>query len=113
MGVLMKRTATALLAIAAIGLPLIALAQGDDAEKAFKDVMDKMHMSMSMDYAGDPDVHFVKSMIPHHQGAIDMARVVLAHGKDAQIRKLAEEVIKAQEGEIAMMREWLKKKGVQ
>ncbi|MFY8102187.1 MAG: DUF305 domain-containing protein, partial [Allorhizobium sp.] len=46
-----------------------------------------------------------------HQGAIDMANIVLEHGKDPEIRKLAEEVIKAQEGEIAMMKEWLAKNG--
>ena len=69
----------------------------------------KMHTDMDIVFTGNSDVDFVKGMIPHHQGAIDMAKVVLQHGKNAEIRKLAAEIIKAQEGEIAMMRGWLTK----
>jgi uncharacterized protein (DUF305 family) len=94
-----------------IAAPLLALAQNDDAEKAFKEVMDKMHMSMNMDYAGDPDVHFIKSMIPHHQGAIDMAEVELKYGKDPQAKAFAEKIIKAQKAEIDEMNAWLKEHG--
>ena len=57
-------------------------------------------------YSGDPDLDFVTQMIPHHQGAIDMAKVELKYGTTAEARKLAEGIIKAQEAEIALMTKW-------
>jgi uncharacterized protein (DUF305 family) len=68
---------------------------------------DRMHEGMAIDFTGNADIDFALGMIPHHQGAIDMARVVLEHGQDPQIRALAEEIIAAQEAEIAFLREWL------
>lgn len=79
--------------------------------EAFETANVKMHSDMAIDYTGNADVDFVRSMIPHHQGAIDMARVELEHGKDPELRKLAEEVIKAQEKEITDMRQWLEVNG--
>jgi uncharacterized protein (DUF305 family) len=76
---------------------------------AFMEANMKMHAGMEIAYTGDADVDFIRGMIAHHQGAIDMARVVLEHGKDAEVKKLAQEIITAQEGEIAWMTEWLAK----
>ncbi|MXQ14171.1 CopM family metallochaperone [Microvirga makkahensis] len=85
---------------------------GSPATKAYRDANAKMHRDMDIAYTGDSDIDFVRGMIPHHQGAIDMAKVALRHAKDEQIRKWATDVIREQEREIAEMQAWLKKKGV-
>lgn len=77
--------------------------------QAFEAANAKMHKDMQIHYTGNADVDFVRGMIAHHQGAIDMAKVVLEHGKDPEIRKLAEGIISAQEAEITQMQAWLKK----
>jgi len=76
---------------------------------AFSAANEKMHRDMAIEFSGDADADFARGMIPHHQGAVDMAKIVIAFGKDPEIRALAEAVVKAQEAEIAFMREWLKK----
>ena len=88
----------------------VASASDTPATRAYKQANDRMHRDMAIRFSGDADRDFVAGMIAHHQGAIDMAKVLLQHGKDAEIRKLAEEIIAAQEKEIVQMREWLAKR---
>lgn len=99
---------------AATPAPAAAAAATSEAASTagFQAAMTKMHKDMDIAYSGDPDVDFAKGMIPHHQGAIDMAKIELQHGKDARLRKLAREIVKAQEKEIALMKAVLAKKGV-
>jgi uncharacterized protein (DUF305 family) len=78
---------------------------------AFMEANARMHETMAIDYTGNTDVDFVRGMIPHHQGAVEMAKIVLEHGKDPEVRKLAEGIIAAQEAEIAWMQDWLAKNG--
>ncbi|CAN7226902.1 DUF305 domain-containing protein [Rhizobium sp. LjRoot98] len=78
---------------------------------AFAEANAKMHGGMDIVFTGNADVDFVRGMIAHHQGAIDMAKIELQYGKDAELRKLAEGVISAQEAEIKTMTEWLANNG--
>lgn len=93
------------------GAPAAAKPDESAATRAYRDANTKMHEAMAIPYSGDADADFVRGMIAHHQGAIEMARIVLAHGKDPDIRKLAEGIVRDQEKEVAAMRDWLKKNG--
>jgi uncharacterized protein (DUF305 family) len=100
------------IALAALGgLAYATSAELSQGSKLLEEANGAMHQSMSIEMTGDVDVDFVRSMIPHHQGAVDMAKIVLANGKDPEIRKLAEEVVTAQESEIAFMEGWLERNG--
>jgi uncharacterized protein (DUF305 family) len=69
--------------------------------------MDKMNQAMASAHeTGDTDRDFVAMMIPHHQGAVDMARAELATGKDPELRRLATAIIAAQNREMLAMRAW-------
>ena len=81
------------------------------ADLAYGEAMAKMHKDMDIKLSGNADVDFVRGMIPHHQGAIDMAKVMLEHGKDPELKALATAIIQAQEVEIEWMKAWLEKHG--
>jgi uncharacterized protein (DUF305 family) len=93
------------------GKPSAAQAADTPATKGYREANAKMHRDMDIVFSNHADIDFVRGMIPHHQGAIDMAKVALQHGKDEQIRKWATDVIREQEREIAEMQAWLKKQG--
>ncbi len=81
---------------------------GASTDKSFQRLMDEAMSSMDrgMENAamtGDPDHDFAAMMIPHHQGAIDMAKAELLYGKDPVLRRLAQEIIVTQEQEIEVM----------
>lgn len=114
------RTLAALAVLVAV--PAIALAQGmmpgmnhgpipaggnAEAAAAYVAAHEAMMTAMDVQTTGDPDRDFVLMMIPHHQGAVDMARVVLQYGTDPDIRSMAEAIIAAQEAEIAQFEAWL------
>ena len=81
-------------------------------DQLMADAMSVMHKGMhTAPQTGDPDHDFVTMMIPHHQGAIDMAKALLLSGKDSQMRRLAQEIITDQQSEIQLMQLWLKQHG--
>jgi uncharacterized protein (DUF305 family) len=86
------------------------MASMNDAQKGYMEAMMKMHGPMMTGImAKDADVAFVCGMIAHHQGAIDMANVVLKTGDNAEAKRMAEKTKKEQGQEIAEMTDWLKK----
>ncbi len=92
------------------GHTMAASGDASPSSLAYEAANTKMHKDMSVALTGDADRDFLAGMIPHHQGAIDMAEVVLKYGKDPKVRQLARNIIRAQKQEIAMMTAWLKAK---
>ena len=96
---------SSLLAVALIGaatslatsLEALFLAENNAA-------MARMMTAMDVKPSGDVDADFVATMVPHHQGAIDMAQAQLRYGRNEQLRRIAQEIIVTQQEEIAAMR---------
>jgi uncharacterized protein (DUF305 family) len=95
----------ALSLIMSVGTAALAQDMGHDKEMmaAHKKMMDDM---MAMKSTGDPDKDFAMMMVPHHQGAIDMAEVELKYGKDPMLKKMAQKIINAQKKEIKEFKKW-------
>lgn len=80
------------------------------AGQEYLEAMKTMHDSMMKGVTdSDPDAAFVRGMLPHHEGAVEMARIELKYGKDPELRELAKNIIDAQDKEIQFMKAWLQK----
>jgi uncharacterized protein (DUF305 family) len=71
---------------------------GSPADKANVEAMQKMEEDMTKEGSGDPDRDFVTMMMPHHRGAIEMAKTELQYGKDPMLQKMAKSIVGSQEG---------------
>ena len=80
----------------------------DPASRAYMESMRKMNRDMHRPMTGDADQDFARMMAAHHQGAIDMARVELQHGKDPELKGMAQKVIDDQTKEIQRLQDWMK-----
>ena len=125
MTILKKATFIGLVALAISAPAAIAQMQGMDMQKMmqmmtpapndsastkdYKQAHMDMMKNMNMEFTGNADADFARSMIPHHQGAIDMAKLELKYGKDPALRQMAEKMIKDQEKEQKELKAFLQK----
>jgi uncharacterized protein (DUF305 family) len=112
----MKLAAKLFVIIALTAPAAAAVAQnaqhGADSTKEFKAArMNMMKNINAAPYTGNPDVDFRTHMIPHHEGAIAMAKIALKYANDAETKRMAQEIIDGQEKEVTGMQAWLKKNG--
>ncbi len=108
----MKKIAAVLSVIALLAVTAVRADQKEDVKQmheAYQQSMgamkDDMHHGMMSD---DPDVAFAAGMLPHHEGAVEMAKIELTYGKDPEMLELARKIVAAQAAEIAQMKKWLK-----
>jgi len=102
-----RRALRAVLLVAALALGGAAAAVAGTDDDAFAaetaSAMDRMMAAMDVAPTGDVDRDFVATMVPHHQGAIDMARAELRHGRSERLRRIAQEIVVEQQQEIVAM----------
>lgn len=101
-----KRGILTVALVVAIPVFGVAVAQMNDSSKALMEVHEKMMKSMMMTPTGNADKDFAMMMIPHHQGAIDMAEVELKYGTDPVMKEMAQKIIDAQKKEIEEFKKW-------
>lgn len=77
------------------------------ATAAYKQAMQKMMSAADAPYSGDPDRDFVAGMLPHHNAAVEMARIEMQYGHDPELKQLAHDIIVSQNKEIVFMRRWM------
>lgn len=100
------------------GAPVVHVSHGDGhatmpvsksgamASEAFQAANARMHSAMTYRLTGDVDLDFARGMIPHHQGAVDMALIEIEHGSDPTMRMLARRIVSTQKEEIETLKEW-------
>ena len=89
------------------GMAMPAPSQGGSgSSEGLTAANDKMMKDMDVELTGNADRDFVAMMMPHHQGAVDMAEVELKYGRDPELKKLARDIVAAQRKEIASMQKW-------
>ncbi|MCY0385808.1 DUF305 domain-containing protein [Robbsia sp. Bb-Pol-6] len=79
---------------------------------AFQAADRTMMQEMAAPYTGDTDKDFVAHMMPHHEGAVAMARIELQYGKDPALKRMAREIVRSQDREITFMKQWQARHGV-
>jgi hypothetical protein len=90
-----------------MGTAVVGAQPLDSFRSLMEEAMRRMHRDMEIPYSGDADRDFAAMMIPHHQGAIDMALLELRFGRDARLRRLAHGIVVVQLQEIAVMKQVL------
>ena len=108
--IVFNRRRAAIIASLVVGATLTAtVARADDSQfmADCTDAMNRMMTAMQIQPSGDADSDFVAMMVPHHQGAIDMARAELLYGRNETLRRMAQEIIITQQSEIIAMRQAL------